>query len=283
MQPNTALILNKRNFSSFIPRKEIPIDIYWFRATADDNTSFQSVRMHHHTFFELHFCIEGELTYTTPTGEWQVPKGSGLLISPHMRHMVRCSPDFFKISLAFAVEEDTPLYAPLVEKSNTVFEISDEVRKTVEFILDEAQKNSEYSETLTYARLLELVCRMADLPRRRPERRAEGEERDERLFKAKCYIDDNGDAFLTCADVASYCHISEKQLKRLFLKYEGCSLLAYIHQRKREDAERLVSESDLSFADIGEMLGFSSVAYFHRFFTEHVGMTPGDYRRTHRG
>ena len=102
MQKDAALILNKRNFSSFTARTKIPVEIYWFRTTAEENASFQSVRMHHHTFFELHFCFGGTLTYVTETDELCVEQGKYLLIAPRMRHMVRSSPDFFKISLAFS-------------------------------------------------------------------------------------------------------------------------------------------------------------------------------------
>ena len=82
MNMTSTLVLNKRNFSSFAPHEDIPADIYWFRATADNNASFQSVRMHHHTFYELHFCFAGTLTYTTPTGDICVPEGTGVLIAP---------------------------------------------------------------------------------------------------------------------------------------------------------------------------------------------------------
>ena len=283
MQTDTAYILNKRKFSSFTTQKELPIDIYWLRTTGKANNSFQSLRMHHHTFFELHYCFEGALTYETPNGVFEIAEGQGLLISPHMRHMVRSSEEFCKISLAFSVEEDTPLYSALVKKSDCVFDITEETDETLTFAIAESERNTVYSNALIHARLLELICRMAELPRSRTERTQTDEKHDERIFKAKCYIDDNVDVFLTCADVAAYCHISEKQLKRLFEKHESCSLLAYIHQKKREEAERLVSESSLPFSDISDMLGFSSAAYFHRFFTEHTGMTPGDYRRTNGG
>ena len=102
---------------------------------------------------------------------------------------------------------------------------------------------------------------------------------DTRMIKAKKYIEDNPQIFMTCEEVASYCNLSVKQLGRLFLQYENVSLLAFIHGQKIEEAKRMIKESDELFESISEKLGFSSVNYFGKFFTKHTGVTPGDYRR----
>ena len=104
---------------------------------------------------------------------------------------------------------------------------------------------------------------------------------DMRLFKAKQFIKDNPHVVLGCDDLASYCDISAKQLNRIFLKYERVSLLEYIHMCKVDEAKRRLSESSSSIQEISEDLGFSSVYYFNRFFTKHIGLTPGDYRKKH--
>jgi len=281
MSQESIHALNKHNFSSFTPRKEVPAEIYWFRVTGTDYSVYQTHRMHHHTFFELHFCHEGSFSYDIDGKVHRMKGNVGILIAPHTSHAIYCPEPYSKLSLAFSVQEDSPLYTALLAFSNRVFDIAESTLKDIEFVLEEMKRDTEYSGTLAYARLLSLICGLAELPRRSREAKEPRDSRhDERLFKAKCYITDNIDAFLTCADVAAYCHISTKQLKRLFLQHENCTLLGYIHQKKKEAAERLVSETDLPFSDISEQLGFSSVAYFHRFFTEHTGMTPGDYRRT---
>ena len=283
MQIPSLHTINKNNYSSFLPSEPIPAMIYWFRVTNDSNTYAQTSRTHHHTFFEWHFINRGYITYRIGERMLRVNEGEMILIQPGRTHaVVSAEESFSKISLAFSVEEGTVLYDSLLAKSECISPIDEAVLACIHFVITEGERHSYYSKTLANARLLETICLLADLPSYRAPRTEAELGHDERLFKAKQYIDDNTDTFLTCAEVAAYCHISEKQLKRIFLKHEGCTLLAYIHQKKREKAEQMVGHSDLTLQEISEQLGFSSVAYFHRFFIEHIGMTPGDYRRARR-
>ena len=102
---------------------------------------------------------------------------------------------------------------------------------------------------------------------------------DIRLLRAKQFIADNAHVFLGCEDVANYCYISTKQLSRIFLKYEDVTLLQYIHKEKIREAEGMLKVRENSMQEISEALGFSSVYYFHAFFTKYTGVTPGQYRR----
>ncbi len=89
---------------------------------------------------------------------------------------------------------------------------------------------------------------------------------DARLALAKQYIKDNINSPLTCPEVSQYCHLSCKQLSRIFSKNEGMPLMGYIHKIKIEAAEKLISESGLSLKEISSYLGFSSEYYFNAFF-----------------
>ena len=88
---------------------------------------------------------------------------------------------------------------------------------------------------------------------------------DDRVIKAKKYVEDNFDVFFTCQEVASYCKISEKQLGRLFVKYENMSLLEYIHIKKLEAIKKLLSDKEFSHKQISDTLGFSSPQYYGSF------------------
>jgi AraC-like DNA-binding protein len=92
------------------------------------------------------------------------------------------------------------------------------------------------------------------------------------------YIEDNKNLFLTCRDVAAYCHFNEKYLSRLFKKELGVTLLEYIHAVKTNEAKRLLSETEAPLSEVAEMLGFSNEYYFNSFFKRNIGISPGSYR-----
>jgi len=102
---------------------------------------------------------------------------------------------------------------------------------------------------------------------------------DVRLSDAKQYIKDNLNFNITCNQVAQHCYISVKQLSRIFMKYEGVTLMKYITMAKTEAAEQLLSDSDFSLKEISEKLGFCNEYYFNTFFKKNAGLSPGDYRK----
>ena len=103
---------------------------------------------------------------------------------------------------------------------------------------------------------------------------------DPRVTRAKAYIAQNPECLLRCEQVAAVCHLSVKQLGRLFEREEGMSLLAYIHREKIAMAKKMLAQGDLSRKEISDALGFSGEYYFSRFFKMHTGMTPGAYQRS---
>ena len=46
-------------------------------------------------------------------------------------------------------------------------------------------------------------------------------------------------------------------------------------------AKGLLADTDLSAAEIGEMVGYGDASSFAKAFKRHVGMTPGAYRNTY--
>lgn len=277
---STLSKLNKISVSN-LSHSDLNIYIYWFRAVGYKfNRYVMTSRMHHHTFFELHFIFSGSITYKIDDRIITVKKGEYLLIPPSKAHMVMdFSEDFIKLSAAFSLKTNTGLYLALIKKSGTVYPMYEDMEKSVEFILSVSSKNAFYSSALIKNRLLEIICLIAGDVRTAGEISHTESEYDEHLFRAKKYISDNINIFLTCNDVAQYCHISPKQLRRIFIKYENISLLKYIHDRKILEAQRLLTSTKKTLNEISASLGFSNEYYFNHFFSKHTGMTPGDYRK----
>lgn len=258
-----------------------PISLYWLRATGSELDRYViTPRGHHHTFFEMHFILSGSVVYRTENEDITLDSGDVVLFSPGMRHrLIKHSKSFIKLTAAFGVGEDEPLFDALIKKSGKAVINNAGIKGNVEFILSEAKNAGCYQAFLIKNRILESVCLLAgSIPVKKQSHSVE-DAVDERVIRAKHYINDNTSLFLTCSDVAAYCHISPKQLGRLFARYEGVSLLKYIHEIKIISAKKMLSSSGMTVSRISAELGFSDEYYFNNFFKKHVGMTPGDYRK----
>ena len=96
----------------------------------------------------------------------------------------------------------------------------------------------------------------------------------------RCALDierhlDEGPSLVALAD---HYHFSREYLLRVFKKEEGVTILQYINDLKLEKAQDMLKNSDMQVKEIASILGFSSTAYFIRFFRTKTGSSPAGYR-----
>lgn len=258
----------------------LPIDLYWMRAIDNSEVAvYQTQKEHRHSFFELHFVLSGEMRYRIKGETVAVKNGQLLLIPPAELHRVSdYSADFLKFSVAFSMPREEELYDALYKVSGQALALSDGMRESLDRCFDESRRDTVYSPLIIRSRFFEILYALSGFHEKKRTVRESGKA-DIRLIKAKQFIEDNAHTFLGCEDVAGYCYISVKQLNRIFMRYENMTLLAYIHREKIASAEKLLRDDRYSLQEISDLLGFSSVYYFHAFFSRHAGVAPGEYRK----
>ncbi|HXI69163.1 MAG TPA: AraC family transcriptional regulator [Verrucomicrobiae bacterium] len=82
--------------------------------------------------------------------------------------------------------------------------------------------------------------------------------------------------------VASNVGLSRAGLRARFKAETGYTLHEYLIHRRVEEAHRRLSGTDEDITNIAHALGFSSSQYFATVFRRETGMTPGEYRDSHR-
>jgi len=65
----------------------------------------------------------------------------------------------------------------------------------------------------------------------------------------------------------------------VFRKVYGISPRKYLSELKLHEAKVLIQQSNLSFSDIAERLGYSQLSHFSRQFKRWTGLSPMDYRK----
>ena len=79
-------------------------------------------------------------------------------------------------------------------------------------------------------------------------------------------------------EMAATFNYSERQIQRLVASATGMSFSANILKLKMSRADHLLSNSDMSVADIAESLGYTDTRNFRQTFKKYFGQTPTDYR-----
>lgn len=99
----------------------------------------------------------------------------------------------------------------------------------------------------------------------------------------KRYIDLHFKESLTLDQLADKAHINKYYLGHIFKQEYGVSPINYMITRRIVESKYLLAETDLSLAQIAQLLGFSSPSYFSQAFRKTQGMSPIDYRKSIKG
>lgn len=87
----------------------------------------------------------------------------------------------------------------------------------------------------------------------------------------------------TLEELARSAGVHPAYLARLFRAYYGCSVGTLVRKLRIQAAATELSGGDRPIAEVAHALGFADQSHFTRLFREHLGLTPGEYRRRHRG
>jgi AraC-like DNA-binding protein len=100
------------------------------------------------------------------------------------------------------------------------------------------------------------------------------------LMPALTYIEENlSSPAPTNEFLASLCSISCVYFRKLFVKKFGMPPSKYITMLKIQKAKGLIISDFISFADIADTCGFTSIYHFSKVFEKETGLTPTEYKR----
>ena len=281
MEPGSIKSLNRINISN-VDISNDPIDVLWMISSDISNMEIQNKLMHCHTFFEIHYIMEGSIKYRVESKEYSVNKKQFFIIPPGVKHMQSFNTnDFKKLTLAFEVNDTGNKNLILLFKEKKfLYDMTNDIEESLIYVCKQAIKKGPYYVELIKKRLNELVYLFINDSKILYEQHSD--DVDDRVLLAIRFIKDNPNIFFNCMDIAHECGLSAKQLGRLFQKYENKSLLEYIHKQKIRDIKEALKYSDKSQKKISSDLGFSSVNYFNSFFVSNTGMTPAEYREKNK-
>lgn len=93
------------------------------------------------------------------------------------------------------------------------------------------------------------------------------------------YIRRQGGKPLSVANIAAKLSYTRSHLSKEFKKQTGENLKSYIDRMRVEKAREMLYHSGFSISDISSELGFKDIFSFSRFFKQHTGASPKEYRQ----
>lgn len=93
------------------------------------------------------------------------------------------------------------------------------------------------------------------------------------------YINDHATYPLTLEQLSKIACMGNTKLKKTFKQINGCTITEYIQQTRIGQAEFLLSNTDLSIAQIAKTVGYSNASRFAELFQRNIGILPGEYRK----
>jgi AraC-like DNA-binding protein len=102
------------------------------------------------------------------------------------------------------------------------------------------------------------------------------------LQRIRNYVDEHLAENIELAMLANIAGLSKWHFHRAFKQSAGITPHYYLIQRRLENAQRLLAETNLSVAQIALKSGFSDQSHFSRHFRMLLGVTPTSFRRSKR-
>lgn len=153
-------------------------------------------------------------------------------------------------------------------KNCRVFSLFDEFNKNANSVMD--YRDIENQNAIILHQIIQAMADCIDVEERKY---------SEDAIVIKEYIDSNYSKPIKIEELSGLIYRSQSQTIRIFKKNYGMTPYEYALKRKMYVAKQLLKSTRMPIREISAELGFANEHYFSSCFKQHVGMTPGKYRK----
>ncbi|MDE7341079.1 MAG: helix-turn-helix domain-containing protein [Lachnospiraceae bacterium] len=153
------------------------------------------------------------------------------------------------------------------------------IQQQFEDMLQEYQKNSEYSQFLLQGMLQRLILTIYQQHLPFKNTTLKYRNYDARIHNAMIYLEENLEQAPSIEEAARYVSLSVSHFSRLFKEVTGCSFTDYVTSIRLQHAQILLAKSELSIGEIALKVGFSNGNYLCNVFKRSFGCSPSEFRK----
>ena len=274
---------------------KIPDISFLFRIQSHKRGAFSMDNKHSHKPHEIYYLRNGQRYYFIEDRIYHVHQGDLIFVPSAVLHRTTAADnrDHERTVIYFQdqfLEDLIPDIAnhPIMnrfysEPKVVRLKLADQV--VIENIL--AKLNHEYQKQLPYSQLylkILLIELLLIANRIEPADASVYEPLSpihEKIHKIVRYLRKNYQKPVSLSQLAKKFYISQYYLSRMFKAVTGLSLIEYLNTIRIQEAQKLLTECDLTITEIASMVGYESQTYFGRTFKRIIGLSPREYRKQH--
>lgn len=104
----------------------------------------------------------------------------------------------------------------------------------------------------------------------------------EKIQTVARYMNQNYRQTITLHDAAQMAYLEDTYFSKQFKSLTGFGFLDYLTRIRIQEAQRLLSTTNLPLGDISDLCGFSGRNYFGDVFKRYIGLSPTAYRKANK-
>ena len=273
-------------FERILPRIRISEILGYYYSIRNAGYHFKGEK---HNYFELTYVDRGTLFTTVEGKRYELKEKELMIYGPGQFHTQDipegCSCSY--VTIIFDMEtvvydEESTHYELLLNK---VFGYDKKIYTLIKTFVTESTSQIPYMNSLMLCLLQETIIRLLQSEfigkkNDRPVTGARQHYQDELLEKILAYIDETIYEPLSIAELCQKFSMSRSSLQILFKENMDISPKKYINEMKLEKSRQMICENKYTISEIALMLGFNSIHYFSRAFTQKYHKAPSEYSKT---
>ena len=273
-------------FERILPRVRISEILGYYYSIRNSGYRFSGEK---HSYFELTYVDRGSMTTEIDSKTYTIGERELMIYGPGQFHTQRipagCSCSYVTILFDMETEVYEIESDPYELLLNRIFTYDKKIHTLIKTFVMESTSQIPYMNSLMLCLLQETIVRLLQSSfigkkNERPVTEARLHYQDELLEKILAYIDETIYEPITIAEICQKFSLSRSSLQILFKEHMDQTPKKYINELKLETSRQMICEGKYTISEIALMLGFNSIHYFSRAFTQRYGVAPSEYSKT---
>lgn len=266
-------------YNRILPTINIPEIMAYYYTIKSPNYRFKGEK---HNLYELTFVDRGTLDTSIDGVNYTLNSSDLIIYGKNQFHTQAVNNDLScsYLTIMFDMKcDDERLIC------NKIFHCRKELYKSIRKFAKNISSEIPYSENLILNNFHEIIIRLfqydyLDVDDAKLPTESQQHFQDEILERILAYINKMICSPINIEELCSKFAISRSSLQTLFKNNLNTSPKKYINDLKLSKSKELIKENKYTISEIAFMLGFNSIHYFSRAFTQHYEISPSEYAQT---
>lgn len=269
------------HFNRILPQVRVREILGYYYSIRDSGYCFEGES---HSYYELTYVDRGTLVTEIDGHTYELKDRELIIYGPNQYHKqkIRDGSSCSYVTVLFELDPETNHFDFLLNK---IFPYTKKIHSLMKTLVNESSTFTPYMDSLLLCLFQEIVIRLLQSEYvqqesdKKPTTDARQHYHDELLEQILSYIDDNLYEPITVGEICSKFSMSRSSLQILFNENLHQTPKKYINELKLDKSRQLIGEGRYTISEIALMLGFNSIHYFSRAFTQKYNMAPTEYSK----